>query len=81
MNISREDAQQILDALYDDDDGIAAAKILRSRLAEGEQEHIGRLVVNKYGDSGIGVEFTIDTPEEILSVGQLVYTAPQGAPK
>ena len=43
------------------------------------QEPIGRLVVNQYSDSGIGIEFTIDKPEEELSVGQLVYATPPSA--
>ncbi len=39
-------------------------------------QHIGNLVTGKYGDSGIGIEFCIDRPEELLYVGQPVYTAP-----
>ena len=42
------------------------------------QEPIGKLVINKYSDSGIGIEFTIQNPEEVLFVNQSIYAAPKG---
>lgn len=51
---------------------------LQAKLDELQrQEPIGKLYVSQHGDSGIGIEFTIDKPEEVLCVGQAVYAAPK----
>lgn len=54
-----------------------AVHTLDKLIAAQEQEPIGKLVVTQHSDSGIGIEFLIDKPEELLNVGQFVYTAPQ----
>ena len=46
-----------------------------------DAEPIGKLVVWQHGDSGIGISFLIDNPEEKLKVNQLVYTSPPEADK
>ena len=40
------------------------------------QEPVGKLVINKYSDAGIGIEFSIQNPEEVLFVNQPIYAAP-----
>ena len=42
------------------------------------QEPIGKLVINKHSDAGIGIEFSIQNPEEVLFVNQSIYAAPKG---
>lgn len=49
----------------------------KTKADASQQGPIGKLTVDAYSDSGIGIEFTIKNPEEVLFVGQLVYVDAQ----
>ena len=69
---------ECLDSLYDDIN--EAIEIVKEMMA---QEPVGKLVINKHSDAGIGIEFSIQNPEEVLFVNQPIYVAPvavQAAP-
>jgi len=84
MNELQTSMAALEECLYDHANGKyrgAASKAQRERVIAMfkevmAQEPIGKLVINKHSDAGIGIEFSIQNPEEVLFVNQSIYAAP-----